>query len=118
MAVVKMNRFNIYPVAYQNPSPVLVEFWSPQCKYCHYLEEALEAVSAATGSDVYTVNCDEEKEMAAYYQIRSMPTTITIQGGQVLMTALGYQTPENLQMMLRGELPDTMAEFLKQAAMA
>ncbi len=66
--------------------PVIVDFWADWCAPCHRVQPILEDLASDYAGKVRVakVNVDEEIELAGRYGIRSMPTFLVIQAGQVV----------------------------------
>lgn len=84
--------------------PVLIDFWATWCGPCKTLGPILEKLAGEYNGafELARVDVDKEQEIAAAFQIRSVPTVFLVKGGQI---ADGFP----------GALPEgQLREFLKQ----
>ncbi len=74
MATIDMTAQNFEPTI-QNNNIVLVDFWATWCAPCRSFAPIFEAASEAHPDVVFAkVNTEEQEELAAQFQIRSIPT--------------------------------------------
>jgi thioredoxin 1 len=114
MAVVELNRDNFEKTVTEN-SFVIVDFWAPWCGPCRTFAPTFERVSEEHPDIVFAkVNTEEEHEIAAHFQIRSIPTLMMFRD-QVIIFSQPGALPESMFKELiqkAGELD--MAEVQRQ----
>ncbi|PMC64792.1 thioredoxin [Corynebacterium tuscaniense] len=78
--------------------PVLVDFWADWCGPCHRLAPALEDVAEelAGRAKVVKVNVDQERVLAATYQVMSIPNLLIFKGGEVVENFVGVEPKEDI----------------------
>ena len=78
-------------VVVENELPVLVDFWGPWCSPCRTLSPRIDELSEAYEGKVVIVkyNVDENYEYSNKYGIRSVPTLLFFNGGNLVKTING-----------------------------
>lgn len=70
---------------------LIVEFWAPWCGPCQMMKPVFERVGSTNESNVqmYTMNIDNNREVAMSLGIRSIPTVKMFNMGETVETRVG-----------------------------
>lgn len=88
----------------ESPEPVLVDFWAPWCGPCRAVSPVLEQISDERGLRVVKVNVDENQQVAAQFQVLSLPTMILFKAGQPAAKIIGAYPKKKLEQQLEPAL--------------
>ncbi|MCL4690553.1 MAG: thioredoxin [Burkholderiales bacterium] len=89
MAVVELTKENFEQVVTGNPM-VIVDYWAPWCGPCRGFAPVFEKVAEANPDVVFAkVNTDDEQEIAAHFQIRSIPTLMVFKEQVIVFSQPG-----------------------------
>jgi thioredoxin 1 len=82
--------------------PVFLDFWADWCGPCKMLGPTFERLAEKFGEQVTfaKVNVDELPDIANKFSIRSIPTLILLQGGNVVEKLVGLRSEQELAQVL------------------
>ena len=105
MMDVTIQNFEAEVIEASMTTPVLVDFWAPWCGPCKTMEPILdEAAQEMVKQDLglcYKVNVDENRDLAARFEIRSIPTLIFFKGGKKAAQISGVLDKESILQKVR-----------------
>ena len=101
MAVLHVTQQNFNQEVVQSQQTVLLDFWASWCGPCRMVSPIVDEIAAERPDiKVCKVNVDEQPELAAAFQIMSIPTLMVMKQGRVVQQATGARPKQQILAML------------------
>src|SRR6185369_8345993 len=114
MAVMELTKENFEQVV-TSSGTVIVDYWAPWCGPCRGFAPVFEKVAEANPDVVFAkVNTDEEQEIAAHFQIRSIPTLMVFREQIIVFSQPGALPQGAFEQVVAKAKSLDMAEVRKQ----
>ena len=101
MSVVTITKENFQKEVVESEKRVLLDFWASWCGPCRMLSPIVDEITEErTDIKVGKVNVDEQQELAATFNVMSIPTLIVLDKGQVVNQSVGVRPKKQILTML------------------
>ena len=99
---IDVNEENFDSVVMNSDKPVLVDFWAEWCGPCKMLTPTIEALAEEykDTSSIVKINVDDSPTIATKYGIRSIPSILLFNNGDVVEQRVGAVSKDELASML------------------
>ena len=106
MTVVPVTDKNFEAEVLKSNLPVLVDFWAEWCGPCQIISPIVEEIAKDLNGKlkVAKVNVDESQELAAQFNIMSIPTLLLFKEGQPVEQMVGAMSKDNLLAKINPQL--------------
>lgn len=103
MAVTKVNEQNFQAEVLESAETVLVDFYADWCGPCKMLSPVVDEIAGeVSGCKVVKLNVDEAPNVAARYNVMSIPTLMVFRQGETVDRSVGVQSKQHILNMLKG----------------
>ncbi len=114
MATIELNKDN-FKTTIENNDFVIIDFWAPWCGPCQGFLPVYEELSEKYPDIIFAkVNTEDEQELAAGFQIRSIPTLMMFREQVILYSEAGALQKAQLEELIEKAGSLDMAEVHKQ----
>ncbi len=101
MSALKITNETFQEEVMKSDKPVLVDFWASWCGPCRMVGPIIDEIAnERTDIKVCKVNVDEERELAAAFDVSSIPTLMVIKDGKVVNKSLGAKPKAQILSLL------------------
>jgi len=99
MSILHLNNKNFSKEVLESEQPVVVDFFADWCGPCRMVAPILEELSDQYKGKckIGKVNVDESSDLAAQYQISSIPALFFFKGGKVVEGVVGVLPKESFE---------------------
>ena len=104
--VIVENKDDFQNEVINNEVPVLVDFWAEWCGPCKQLAPIVEEASNEFKDKIKVckIDVDLNRDIAAEYGIRSIPTLMIFENGTLVGTEIGALTKLQLEEFIRSKI--------------
>ena len=102
MSEITITKANFDTEVMHSDRPVLLDFWATWCGPCRMLSPVIAEIAEEYDGKVKVgkVNVDEEEELAAAFQVESIPMVVLIKDGKVVDGFVGYHPKADIVKLL------------------
>lgn len=101
MSVIKISKENFASEVLNSNKPVLLDFYADWCGPCRMVGPIVsEIANERSDIKVGKINVDEQPELAAQFQVMSIPMIAVIKNGKLVNQVVGYRPKEQIEAML------------------
>ena len=101
MSVIKISKENFASEVLNSNKPVLLDFYADWCGPCRMVGPIVSEIAKERNDvKVGKINVDEQPELAAQFQVMSIPMLAVIKNGKLENKVVGYRPKEQIEAML------------------
>ncbi len=101
MSAITIHKNNFEEEVLHSDKPVLLDFWASWCGPCRMVSPVVDEIAKErTDIKVGKINVDDEEELAAQFQVMSIPTLMVIKNGKIVNHSVGAKSKAQILAML------------------
>lgn len=103
MSVLTLTNDNFKNEVLNSEQPVLVDFWASWCGPCRMVSPIVDEIADESDGTfkVGKINVDEQPDLAAQFNVMSIPTLIVFKEGAAAQTSVGVRSKQDILGMLQ-----------------
>ena len=101
MSVITITKDNFRQEVVESDKPVLLDFWADWCGPCQMMGPVVDEIAGERPDiKVGKVDVTGQRELAAAFQVASIPMLVVLEGGRVVCQTVGAQPKEAILSLL------------------
>ena len=101
MSVITITKDNFQKEVMESDKPVLLDFWASWCGPCRMVSPLVDEIAEENAAvKVGKINVDEQRELAAAFQVMNIPTLAVVKDGRVVKQSAGARPKEQILALL------------------
>ncbi len=101
MSVITITKDNFQKEVVESAKPVLLDFWAGWCGPCRMVSPIIDEIAGEKPDiKVGKINVDEQRELAAAFNVMSIPTLVVMKEGKVVNQTMGARPKQQIVAML------------------
>lgn len=101
-----LNADNFFKHTFRNDIPVVVDFWAPWCGPCKMMAPAFEQAASTLSPHVRLakLNTEDEQNIGAQLNIRSIPTMVIFKNGKEIARQAGAMSAADISAWVKNNI--------------